>query len=552
MKGRCPFHEEKTPSFSVDPERQLFYCFGCQTGGDVFKFVMLYERLSFPEAIEFLAHRWGITLPKPEGRPNESHDRLFEMNLAAAAFFVSRLQDKEAGANCRAYLENRGIRSDVVERLGVGLAVDSWDALLRHLNSKRFSTQEILSGGFALERRSGSGQYDRFRNRLMFPIRDVRGRVVAFGGRTLAADDAKYINSPETPVYTKGDHLYGLDLSHGAIRHETVAIIVEGYLDLVALVQAGFENVAASLGTSFTPQQAKVLSRYSNRVVVSYDGDAAGATATIRSLDLLLQQGFDIRVVELPTGMDPDDFIRAEGPDAYRKALHEAPKYLEFMIRRESRRDLDQAEEQVAGVNAVLPHISRLESPIERAFWVSRLGDAMRIDEGLILQELRNSSRGAQTSIRHRPPASTKLCDAEARLVNLLLRSDEDRHHCAESVEWRDLDSAMIAGIVRTILRMVERNERVDHPSVLLALEDESDKALLTRIAFRDEPNEGPTVQDCMNTFKRQRLARESRAMLREIGKRSHAEHGSTTDTAGIDRQLERLQELARQRDQMM
>jgi DNA primase len=552
MKGLCPFHEEKTPSFSVDPERQLFYCFGCQTGGDVFKFVMLYEKLGFREAIEFLAQRWGVALPTDPGRPAGPEERLAQMNQAAAAFYRKLLRDEESGARCRAYLEGRGIRPEVVEQLDMGLAPDSWEALRHHLSSKGFSAQEMLAGGLILSRKSGSGHYDRFRNRLMFPIRDVRGKTVAFGGRTLADDDAKYINSPETPVYTKGNHLYGLDLSHTAIRHEGMAIVVEGYLDLVALLQAGFENVVASLGTAFTPQQAKLLARYTDRVVVSYDGDAAGAQATVRSLDLLLQKGFDVRVVELPAGMDPDDFIRAEGAEAYATRLRRAPKYLEFMIRREARRDLDRPEEQVAGVNAVLPHIARLTNSIERAFWVSRLADAMRIEEGLVRQELQRSGASAQTSIRHRPPASTRLRDAEARLVSLLLRSEDDRHHCSEAVEWRDLEGTQIERIVRTILQMAERDERVDHPAVLAALEDDVDRGLLARIAFRDEPNEGPTVQDCLNTFRRQRLAREGRAMLREIGKRQQGETEPAADTSAVDRQLARLQELARQRDQLM
>ncbi len=552
MKGLCPFHEEKTPSFSVDPERQLFYCFGCQQGGDVFKFVMQYEKLGFREAVEFLAQRFGVTLPTDNQQTNDPRAKLYEMNRAAQAFFRSLLIDEEAGREARAYLEQRGISAEVAENLGVGLSLDSWQALHDHLRSKGFSPHEIETGGLILPRKSGNGHYDRFRNRLMFPIRDLRGRVIAFGGRTLVDDSAKYINSPETPIYTKGEHLYGLDLAQQPIRHEGLAVVVEGYLDLVAVRQAGVENVVASLGTAFTPQQAKLLARFTERIVVSYDGDGAGAKATIRSLDLMLHKGFEVRVVELPEGMDPDDTIRAEGVDAYTARLRDAPKYLEFMIRREAaRRDLNRPEEQVDAVNAVLPHIAKLSSPIERASWVSRLADALRIEEGLVRQELRNVTATAQTSIRHQPASSKHLCDAEARLVHLLLHSEEERDHCLEAVEWRDLEGTAVYGIVKKILEMEQTGERIDHPAVLEALEQPGDQELLTRIAFRDEPEDGPTVKDCLETFRRQNLASESRTLLREIGKQQRDEVGPASGTSVVDQQLARIQELARQHDRL-
>ncbi len=543
LKGLCPFHQEKTPSFSVDADRQLFYCFGCQTGGDIFKFVMLYEKVGFPEAVEVLANRFAVPMPAADRRADDPHGRLLGMNKAAADFFRASLRDS-GGDRARKYLEQRGLNNETVERLSIGFAPDSWDSLSNNLRAKRYSTDEMHRGGLVLPRKSGSGFYDRFRDRLIFPIRDVMGRPVAFGGRILGDGQPKYINSPETPAYTKGQHLYGLDLARDAIRKEGFAVVVEGYLDLAALAQSGFENVVASLGTAFTPAQARLLARYTNRVLVSYDGDAAGATATARSLDMLLERGFEVRVVELPAGKDPDDFIRDQGADAYGGLLRRAPEYLEFLIRRQATgRDLDRIDQKVAAVNAVLPHLAKLSSAIERTSWAARLADALHIEEGLVLQELRAAGRTAQPKIRQRPPSQNALRDAEARLVWLMLGSEEERRSCADRFDPGDLEGSAVARIVDTVLELDGKSERVDYPLVLAALDDEKDRELLTRIAFREEPDEGPNVEDCLCAFKRQRLTRESRAVLREIG---------TSGETDIDDQLLRVQELAKQRESLL
>jgi len=543
QKGLCPFHEEKTPSFSVDPSRQLFYCFGCQTGGDVFKFVMLYEKLTFPEAIEFLARRWGVPLPtvkqRKEGGPQ---DRLPRMNETAHAFFRSMLADEQAGAVCRRYLEQRRIDAATASKLGVGYAPDAWEALGGHLKSRGFKPDEIQLAGLALPRKSGTGQYDRFRDRLMFPIRDVNSRTVAFGGRTIGDAQPKYINSPETPVYKKGEHLYGLDQAKEKIRKEGFAIVVEGYLDLAALVGAGFDNAVASLGTAFTAAQARLLARYCDRVVFSYDGDAAGASATERSLDLLLSRSFEVRIVELPGGTDPDDLIVRDGADAYGRLLTDAPEYLEFLIRREARKAAsDRIEDKVAAVNAVLPHLAKLGGAVERGAWAARLSDALRIESDLVLQELRAAVRSSRPRIRQRPPSSRPILDAEARLVSLLLQSDEELERwVGDERDMTDLEGSQILPIVRAIVDLAHGGAKVDYPIVRDALKQDSDRDLLTRIAFREEPEEGPTVDDCLSAFRRQRLTTESKRLRREIG---------DPQQEVVDRQLTRLQELARQRD---
>jgi DNA primase len=541
-KGLCPFHQEKTPSFSVDPNTQLFYCFGCNTGGDAFKFVMLYEKVGFRESAEMLARRWGVPIPtrSPQDR---QRNRLVEMNRAAETFYQERLADTVAGKRARGYLEKRGIGEETVNSLGIGYAPDSWEALRSHLLSKRFRPEEMLTGGLVLSRKDGRGEYDRFRDRLVFPIRDAGGRTLAFGGRTLGTAEPKYVNSPETPSYVKGNHLYGMDLAREAIRREGFAIVVEGYLDLAALLQAGFPNAVASLGTAFTPAQAQLLARYTDKVVVSYDGDAAGAAATKRSLDLLLGRGFQVRVADLPEGMDPDDFIGKEGSEEYGRRVRHAPGYLEFLIQREvGSREVNRTEELVAAVNAVLPHLARLPSAVERASWAAYMADALGVDDELVLQDLRTALRDGRPQMRQRATEPDAVREIEARLVSLLLSVEGASDRAGEELEPKDLEGTRVERIVRTILRLAGEGTGVDYPELFKALEQEEDRDLLTRIAFREEPEgELDEVDDCLRSLRRQRLMRERRALQREIER--------TADSDSLNSLLVRTQQLARQID---
>ena len=543
LKGLCPFHQEKTPSFSVDPELQLFYCFGCSTGGDVFKFVMLYEKVGFPEAVEFLALRWGVPLPTARTPEDGRRARVLEMNREAEAFFKGRLGDPESGRTARAYVEGRGLSLETARLLGLGYAPDAWESLRSHLVGRRFSPQELVEGGLAVRRKEGEGEYDRFRNRLIFPIRDVGGRTVAFGGRVIGDAEPKYLNSPETPAYVKGDHLYGLDLARDAIRREGYAVIVEGYLDLAMALQAGVSQAVASLGTAFTPGQARLLSRYTERVVVSYDGDSAGGAATERSLDILLERGFDVRAVELPSGMDPDDFVRKEGPEAFRKLVGGAPGYLDWLLKRAiASRDASRIQEKVAVVNTLLPRLARLKNPLERAAWAGQLADALRIEDDLILQELRTALRAARPAIRQRALDREPVRETEARLVAVLLNVEAGREQARSHLEPGDLEGTRVARIVDTILRHADEGKEVDLPAVIQSLESDEDRDLLTSIAFREGPEaRAEEAADCVRMLRRERLVRERRDLQRVIE--------GTADPAAMDALLLRKQQLGRQID---
>jgi DNA primase len=544
FKGLCPFHQEKTPSFSVDPESKLFYCFGCQTGGDLFRFVQQYENVGFTEAVELLASRCGIPLPddRPKSPEERARERALAINELAHGFFRRMLQEP-AAASCRAYLERRVLGAQTIDALELGFAPPGWDRLLGFLAAKRVRPEEAVMAGLAVRRKDGDGAYDRFRDRLVFPIRSVHGRIVAFGARALEGDvEPKYLNSPETPAYVKGEHLYGLDKAREAIRREGHAIVVEGYMDVAALVQAGFRNTVASLGTAFTPSQAKLIKRFTPRVVVSYDGDAAGSAAAEKSIDLLLGHGLDVRIVDLPGGLDPDDAIRERGSDEYAKLVCAAPGYLDWVLRRELRsRDVDTPEDKVAVVNAVLPHIARLEQAIERVSWAGRLADAVRLDDRSVLEELRRTLRSGGTAIRSGGEAAIpRVAMAEAQLVMLLLKSEEDRRAVLDALEPEDLEAGSpIGGIVDTVRQLQKEGVPIEHATVFRALTDERHRSLLSSLAFRDESiDEALAVKGCLDGLKRRRLERERRGLQDAIKR--------TQDPGEIEQLLARKQELAR------
>ena len=554
LKGLCPFHQEKTPSFHVDPERKLFFCFGCQTGGDLFKFVMLYEQVEFPEAVRILADRNGIPIPKAGSdgwRETDLKARILESNRAAGEYYRGMLSSP-AGAGARKYLESRAFSSETLETLSVGYAPDGWEQLRNHLTGRNFAPSELVQAGLVSPRKDGSGEYDRFRNRIIFPIQDLYGKTIAFGGRAIppvSEREPKYLNSPESPAYVKGEHLYGLNLAREAIRREGYAIVVEGYMDLAALVQAGFQQGVASLGTAFTQAQARLLGRYTRRVVVSYDGDAAGSKAAVRSLDLLLEQGFEVRLVDLPEGMDPDDVIRQQGPDAYAGLVRQAPEYIEWMVTRESRgRTSATAREKIEAVNIVLPHIARMSNPIERVSWTGRLADALGIEDDLVLQELRAALKEARPDIRQRVQkneAAPEMRQIERRLLALMLASHDVRMKLLESDHGAELEGSKISGIVEVILSLEESGQPVDYPAVLEALERlarHEDQRILTQLAFDDEPAGGMEEADaCLKTMRRERLVRERKEVQEAIRK--------TQDRATLDALLLQQMQLARQID---
>jgi len=456
--GLCPFHGEKTPSFSVHATRQFFHCFGCGVSGDVFAFVQKIENITFPEAVRAVAQKLGIALPKAsysspvEAKEARLRTALLEVHERACAFFQDCLRRPE-GAHAREYLTGRGLDEEIIKAFRIGYAPDSGfllrdrlkgefpEEVLREsgLFSWKESSPPSASGGPGGEGREQGGNspnpapvamYAKFRNRVLFPIANEPGRVIAFTGRTLATDEKagpKYLNSPETAIYSKSRVLFNLDRAKEAIRKLDYAILVEGQMDCIAVFAAGFRNVIASSGTAFTELQAKLLGRFSKNVVVNFDPDTAGAKATERTLGLLVEEEFQIQVLSLEAGFDPDLFIRRKGKDAYAAELKKSQKYFDYLIESaRARFSTRSAESKVKAVNYLLPHIQRVPSRIVRDELAHEIAQRLGIDSSVLRQELKHAA-GSRSAASVRTPAEAQITDAERILVRALASATEMR-----------------------------------------------------------------------------------------------------------------------------
>jgi DNA primase len=463
--GLCPFHGEKTASFSVHASRQFFHCFGCGESGDVFKFLQRIENISFPEAVRLLAQKLGVPMPKmqfdspAEAREAKLRGTLLDLHEAACRFFQDRLKRPEA-AHAREYLNGRGLDNEAIARFRIGYAPES-GFLLRDA-IKQMADDEVLreSGLFsqaaprdAAPASAGMSEpagkpdaqpsvlYSKFRNRIVFPICNEQGKIIAFTGRTLATDEKlgpKYLNSPETAIYHKSRVLFNLHLAKEAIRQLDYAVLVEGQMDCISVYNAGFHNVIASSGTAFTEVQAKLLSRFSKKIVVNFDPDTAGAAAAERSLGLLVGEDFEIRVLTLDQGFDPDLFIRRKGADAYKQALLQSQKYFDYLIERARKQfPVHTAEGKVKAVNYLLPHIQRVASRIARDEIASEVAQKMQIDSTVLRQELRHVA-GARGTAKISAPNATALTDSEPVLIRALAGSVGLGHEGISSREGED------------------------------------------------------------------------------------------------------------------
>ena len=429
--GLCPFHQEKTPSFAVHPVKQIFHCFGCGKGGDVFKFVMEMDGLSFPEALRRVAEKVGVRIEERAGE--ETYDAntklrasLMKLHEMAAKFFAAQLGATTEGRMARAYLGDRGITDEMVGRFRIGYAPGDGQSLVRQFQGAGFDTDAVEKSGLILMNAETQRPFDRFRRRIIFPIANDAGKVVAFAGRALGDDQPKYLNSPETAIYTKSRLLYHLDRAAQATRKLDYAILVEGYMDCIAVASSGVENVVASCGTSLTEGQIRLLGRYTRRVVVNYDPDSAGMAATERSLALLLEAGFEARVLALPGGLDPDEFIRKRGAAAYGELLKNAPSYLDYLTERAATtHDLRTPEGKVAAVNAILPYLIKVPNPILRAELATRLAERLRVDERLLRDELRRAAGEKRGEVHVAEQAAVDANHGVKQLLRACLQSQD-------------------------------------------------------------------------------------------------------------------------------
>jgi DNA primase len=450
-KGLCPFHTEKTPSFIVNPERQIFHCFGCGEGGDAISFLVKHERFTFLEAVRFLADRAGVSLPRERGGGPATDGRLqiLDVQREALTHFRANLRGPE-GEAARAYLAGRGLGEELIERFQLGYALPRWDGLLRGLRSRTLTEKLLEAAGLVVTRQSGSGYYDRFRHRVMIPIWDVSGKVVAFGGRTLDAQDVKYLNSPETAVYRKGTHLYGLNLAARAIREKRQAIVVEGYFDAIMLHAAGFEQAVATLGTALTTEQARLLGRYADTIVLLFDPDAPGIGAARRNLEQLINVELDWRIVLLPEGLDPDEYVRRHGAEAFQAALDKGQDLVEFFLdRRVSGLDARDPVQRARAADRLVEVVALIDNPIRREGYLQRVSQQTGLaDRTLVEAVARQRSRASRhEAAPPRPSAPALPPTAEEQLVYIGLSFPEWRARIAETLRPEEIEDAALRRI---------------------------------------------------------------------------------------------------------
>lgn len=495
----CPFHNEKTPSFTVSP-KGFFNCFGCGKKGSVFNFVMEHENVTFPEAIKIVAEKTGVPLPamvddgKFEQRKQES-DEIIQLNSWAAEWWENQLQEGNAEAKAaREYIESRGITDETMKTFRLGFAPDRWDALLGYLKQKGASDLQIEKSGLVSKSESGK-VYDRFRGRVIFPVLDVQGRAVAFGARIMGAGEPKYLNSPETAVYTKGKHLYGLFQNREDIRKKKFVILVEGYLDLIIPYQFGVRNMVASLGTALTFEQSKLLSRFARKVVVNYDGDGAGVKAAKRAIETLLTEDFEIKVLVLPDGADPDEFIRTRGVSGYNELRGRATPHIQFILDEAVRqRNLLRPADKAAAVEEVLPYIFAVRNSIQRRDYFDMAMNFLRVEEASLRNELwRSVKTGAKIDaerIKQNVARSVAIKPtlAEQQLLELLVHDAELRGVILPRLDREDYEHLALAAIFSALFEIEELGVDVDMETLLARTEDDPTAHDFVPLLLMSEP----------------------------------------------------------------
>jgi len=515
FKANCPFHHEKTPSFTVSPDRQIYHCFGCGESGNAFKFLMRHERMEFPEAVEMLAKKAGVVLPeqdKPEiARQVSLTSQLYKINELTVSFYENMLHATGASA-CRDYLLNRGIKLQTIKEFHLGLAPSGWDSLINFLRSKGISLSLMEKAGLILPKEAG-GYYDRFRNRIIFPILDIRNRVIGFGARVMDKTLPKYINSPETPVYIKGKNFFGLNLSKDYIRENDFAIIVEGYLDFMIPYQEGLNNIVASQGTALTLEQIRLLKRYTHNVVMIYDGDTAGEIATLRSLDMLIEEGMNVKVVPLPKGMDPDTLVRQEGINSFKAKLQNAKSLFDYKLEvLKCRHNIKDAHGKSKIASEMLSTINKFDNAILRGEYIKRLSEDIKIPEHYILEELNKlkpSLTGRSGEDLCVKKSVSGINPAEKLLIKFMLEERELIEKIMNELSPADFADMRTAKVVSVMQDLFTQGKNIE-PSILMNYFSEDDASqLVCESMFMPEllgEDREKAVNDCIARVKVQRL----------------------------------------------
>ncbi len=512
-KAVCPFHHEKTASFVVSLDKQIYHCFGCGAGGNVFNFLMQYERLEFPEAVEILAKKSGVALPlkrNHDPKSAEQTSQLHKVNELAVLFYSANLHSS-VGTKAREYLVKRGIRQETANLFKLGFARDNWDGLLSELRSKNFGLALIEKAGLIIPK-DGGGYYDRFRNRIIFPIFDIRSTCLGFGARVTDESLPKYINSPETALYKKGKNLYGFNLAKDPVRESDFVVVVEGYLDCVIPYQHGLHNIVASQGTALTPEQARLIKRYTHNVVMVYDGDLAGELATLRSLDIFIEEEMDVRIVAMPAGYDPDTYVRKLGIDALNKLIKDADNLFDYQLKVLKRKYDSRESEGKAKIAAVmLRTIKKLKDSILRDEYIKKLSGKLDLDESFVRDVYNNlkieSSIGDVVSESF--SRLTKTNPTEKLLMKLMLEETQMVNEIKKKIDPADFQDKMISRIVSTMFDLVTQGKNCSAHNLINYLGEENLSHIVCESTFMpDVPisEKEKIVDDCIMRLKKNSL----------------------------------------------
>jgi len=510
--GLCPFHNEDTPSFSVSPDKQMYYCFGCQAGGNVFTFIMQMENFSFVEAIKHLADRAHITLPQPEyseevRKKMEEKQILLDMHKEAAKYFYANLRSLR-GQQASEYLNKRKLSKNTQKLFGIGYSNMDFGDLYQYLLYKGYEEEHISKSGLVIPKKKGKGYVDRFRNRIMFPIFDVHNQVIGFGGRVLDDSLPKYMNSPDTPLFDKSKNLYGLNYARTSGKNQI--LIVEGYMDVISLYQAGFENVVASLGTAFTYQQASLLKRYTGEVVIIYDSDTAGTNAALRAIPILSSAGLKIKVVQVPGEKDPDDFIKQNGPEAFQQLLDHAMGAVTFQVSvLRKKYNIEDTEQKIKFTMEVAQLLSRLDNEIERDVYLQEISNDTKISTQSILNEIKktqefqrkNSIKLSSYSQRQESELhdhlkvnnvfnnideKNGLYKAQKNILNFLYNNPLHYHIIKPHLSYEDFIDPVLMKVAKLIYEQYDKGLKIEPAVVINHFENLNDQKQVSMI-FRDE-----------------------------------------------------------------
>ncbi|MFP4083019.1 MAG: DNA primase [Candidatus Aminicenantes bacterium] len=514
--GLCPFHSEKDPSFTVDEEKQLFHCFGCGMGGDLFTLVMEKESLSFPEALNYLAEKYNIPLPqKRKLSPQllKLEEKIFNINEQTLAFFKKNLFNTQEGRQALDYLKKRNISEDIIQKFKIGYALNSWDSLLTFFQRKNIQPSVLEKGGLVLRRQKKEGYYDRFRGRIIFPIFNLSGKAVAFGGRTAFDDEPKYLNSPDTPVYSKGKLLYGLNFCKESIRSKREIILVEGYTDFIALYQAGITNISASLGTSLTSHQVTLVSRFAPRIVVSYDADTAGKKAALRAVSVCFEKGVQIKVLSLPSGLDPDSFISRHGVDSFENLVKNSTPGLRFLVDSYlQEREEETPEEKAKTIRKVVEEIDKIPDSVLRSEYLKQASEYLAVDEEL----LRHISR-QKASEQEKAAQKEWLFPAEKRLLQILIEDKLIAPYVCEEIKQEDFQGLSSEPIITALMECHSKGKEVNLHEFREKIAPSLRSCLTEILLEKGQPATVEEAMDCVHAIRQVSLENRSKKLQAEI-----------------------------------